>query len=71
MVIKLIKRHLNKLGHRFMFYLTITIIIIMTINLSYILILQRNQALEELQGKAFIIAKQLESMREFINHKPK
>ena len=49
-----------------MFYLTIAIIIIMTINLSFILHLQREQALEELKEKAYIIGKQFESMREYI-----
>ncbi|OIJ07734.1 hypothetical protein BKP35_18620 [Anaerobacillus arseniciselenatis] len=49
-----------------MFYLTIAIIIIMAINLSFILQLQREQALEELKEKAYIIGKQFESMREYI-----
>ena len=66
MFIKRIKRHLDKLPHRFMFYLTIAIIIIMAINLSFILQLQREQALEELKEKAYIIGKQFESMREYI-----
>lgn len=65
-MIKKIKQHLNTLPHRFMFFLTIAVLIIMALNLNFILQLQKDQAMEELKEKAYIMANQFESMRKYI-----
>ncbi|MGF7184592.1 signal transduction histidine kinase [Desulfitispora alkaliphila] len=69
MLNKLIKRRFNKLAHRFMIYLTIAIVVIMSVNLIWNIQHQRQQAINDLTEKSQIMATQFEAMRAFIAQK--